>query len=149
MTVEIVRQEDPVDHEVEINSFVSFVFATADKEKVDFLVVSGFFDEGAHRSLGICAQDTEVASLGAPYENGTDGHVRRWRPTTPAVSCEDFLEIHLVNLVARQDENLFASSFTEPRQVLAHGVRRPLIPGVILRSQFGSLLRRQDLHEAV
>jgi len=61
------------------------------------------------------------------------------------VGCDQLLEVHAEQLVARQDQDVLDAVFFEEAQLLANRVRRSLVP---VRAAQG-LLCRQNLDETV
>jgi hypothetical protein len=59
------------------------------------------------------------------------------------VLLQDLPKIHAVQLVARKNDDVFVVALEEVPQILAHGVRRALVPAHAVRG----LLRREDFHE--
>ena len=63
-----------------------------------------------------------------------------------AVGLDELGDVHQVELVAREDQDLGRIGLEQPRQVLAHGVGGALVPvAVALRRLLGG----QDVDEAV
>ena len=75
------------------------------------------------RSSSICMMPSDCASL-PPDGNGGDGDVRAGLD----VLGDDLAEIHPIQLVAAQDEEVIEIVVEEMHQIFAHGVGRALIP---------------------
>src|SRR3954467_14141496 len=87
------------------------------------------------------AQDCE--GRGFLAGDGLDGD--RQVGAALAVGTHEPRDVHQVELIAREDEDLRRIEFEQPEEGLAHGVGRPLIPV----APFERLLGRQDVDETV
>ena len=74
------------------------------------------------------------------HGNGGDGDVGAGLD----VLVDDLAEIHAIQLVAAQDQQVIEIVIQKMDQVFAHGVGRALIPGGVGKGLF----RREDFHEA-
>src|SRR5690606_32229904 len=60
---------------------------------------------------------------------------------------EDVAEVHLIDLIAREDQDLGSAGLAKASEILADGVGGAFVPGA-LDAVLGRLLRGEDLDEA-
>ena len=92
------------------------------------------------RAVRLAVHDAEAGSLGERNIEHRDGRVRAGL----LVLAEHLVVVHLVDVVAGQDENIFRIIIRDKRDILINCVRRTLVP---LRS-LAALIRRQDADAA-
>ena len=111
-----------------------------DLERIQHGVVLGLFHKAGDALLVVNLHDAEGAGFVARDRQRGDGDVcARF-----AVLFHDLLEIHPVQLVAAQNQEIIEIVVEEVDQVFADGIGRAFIPG----RGGGGLLRRHDFHEA-
>ena len=103
-------------------------------------VVRRFFDKARDAPLRVRLHDAESLRFAARDRDGRNGQFR----SGGKMGRHEFTEVHLVKLVAAEDEEIIPRAFEEIAQVLPHGVRRSLIPTGAGRR----LLRGQNFDEA-
>ena len=91
------------------------------------------------RSASICMMPSD-GSLAPAHGNRRDGDVRAGFD----VLGDDVAEIHAIQLIAAQDQQVIEIVIEEMNQVFAHGVGGALIPGGVGKGLFG----REDFDEA-
>ena len=111
----------------------------AHAERVEQGGFLGFFLEPGDAAGVVGFQDAEAGGVGAADREGGDGEVG----LGGQVVAQDLAEIHAVELVAAEDEEIFVVALEEIAQVLAHGVGGALVPGRVHRRLLGG----QDLDE--
>ena len=108
-------------------------------DHIQFLFGLWFFQKPDHSPGVVQPHDTQRVGFAAVYRDGGDGHVGRGLD----VRFEHLLKVHLVQLVAGEDQHVLDTRLLDVAQVPPHGVGGALIPvGVLQR-----LLRGQHLDE--
>jgi len=111
----------------------------ADGQAVDHLGVLGFFDELRDGEVVADAHEAEALDFGDGKGYRGYGYIG----TGGDVLLDDFLEIHPVELVAGEDEDVVVGEGPEMLEITADGIGGALIPvGVFL-----GLLGRKDVHK--
>ncbi len=99
----------------------------------------GFLVEGVDSSVLLNAHQAEPGSVAGLHRHGTDGDLGRLLLVSP----NDFAEIHPVELVSGQDQEVVDAVGENVSQGLAHRVRRSLKPAAAVRGLLGC----QNVHE--
>ena len=97
----------------------------------------GFLREGVDEPAFVHLHDPEVGGVAGVDGDGGDGDIG----AQFFVMVQHFHKIHLVELVARQDQDIVAVEGAEVAETLADGVGRSLVPGGVV----GGLFRSQDI----
>ena len=108
-------------------------------ERIQQRRLLGLLDEPVDAVLGIHLHDAAGHRFRAPDRQHGDGDVRLVR----RMFLDQFAQVHPIQLVAAQDEQVVEVMVHEVDEVFAHRVRRAFIPRGIRER----LLRRENLHE--
>ena len=111
-----------------------------DLQRIEDGGICRLFHKAGDPLLVVNLHDAEGTGLVARHRQGGDGDVR----ARFAVLFDDLLEIHPVQLVAAQNQEVIEIVVEEVDQVFADGIGRALVP----RGGGGGLLRGHDFHEA-
>ena len=79
-------------------------------------------------------EDAEIRCFAFHNRNGGDGNIR----TVFDMVIQHRHEIHLVKLIAREDQYIFAGKSADVPQPLPHSICRTLVPGWVIRCLLGS-----------
>jgi WD40 repeat protein len=122
-----------IDQDVGLEDIVSHrherhVFAPGDAGRVFRLL-----DELMDAVVCVSTHDAEAGGVTGVHRECGDGQVR----FTGDVLAHDFAEVHAVELVATEDEEVIMPAFEEVAQILPHGIGGTLKPSWIIRRLFG------------
>ena len=100
----------------------------------------GFSTEARDAPFLVDLHDAEGLRIAPRDRNGGDGDVRAGL----GVLADDVAEIHPVQLIAAQDEQVIEIVREKVNEIFADGIRRALVPGRVGKR----LLCREQFHEA-